>query len=224
MELVKVEKKPILLNFVPEGLYYWVLNVEYNIIDDLDRPREIGTFQIDVGNAKRFGISYADEKGEKQFPVIIHTAVIGGLERYLFTLLDSAVRLERQGRTPMLPVWIAPAQVRIIPIAKQFVKQGMKLLETLEKAGIRADLDDRDDTMQSKVRDAELSWIPYTIIYGEKEIETEELSIRSRADSKESKVALTVCLERVKAEVEGYPTKNLTYPTLLSQRPGYKRM
>jgi len=224
MELVKVEKKPILLNFVPEGLYYWVLNVEYNIIDDLDRPREIGTFQIDIGNARRFGISYADEKGEKQFPVIIHTAVIGGLERYLFTLLDSAVRLERQGKKPMLPVWISPAQVRIIPIANHFVKQGMKLLETLEKAGIRADLDDRDDTMQSKVRDAELSWIPYTIIYGEKEIKTKELSIRSRADAKESEITLAAFLKRFRAEVEGYPVKPLTYPALLSQRPGYKRM
>src|SRR5438094_1910091 len=181
MELVKVEKKPILLNFVPEELYYWVLNVEYNIIDDLDRPREIGTFQIDVGNAKRFGIAYADEKGEKQFPVIIHTAVIGGLERYLFTLLDSAVRLARQGKKPMLPVWVSPTQVRIIPVAQQFVKQGMKLLGTLEKAGIRADLDDRDDTMQSKVRDAELSWIPFIVIYGEKEISAKELSVRSRA-------------------------------------------
>src|SRR5467141_1618916 len=224
MELVKVEKKPILLNFVPEGLYYWVLNVEYNIIDDLDRPREIGTFQIDIGNAKRFGISYTDEKGEKQFPVIIHTAVIGGLERYLFTLLDSAVRLERQGKKPMLPVWISPAQVRIIPIANHFVKQGMKLLETLEKAGIRADLDDRDDTMQSKVRDAELSWVPYTIIYGEKEIKTKELSIRARADAKESKITLATFLKRLKAEVEGYPIRPLTYPALLSQRPGYKRM
>ena len=224
MELVKVEKKPILLNFVPEGLYYWVLNVEYNIIDDLDRPREIGTFQIDVGNAKRFGISYADEKGEKQFPVIIHTAVIGGLERYLFTLLDSAVRLERLGRKPMLPVWIAPAQVRIIPVSQQFVKQGMELLGELEKAGIRADLDDRDDTMQSKVRDAELSWIPDTIIYGEKEISAKELSVRSRASSKESKIALTPFLKQFKNEVEGYPTRPLTYPALLSQRPGYKRM
>jgi threonyl-tRNA synthetase len=224
MELVKVEKKPILLNFVPEGLYYWVLNVEYNIIDDLDRPREIGTFQIDIGNAKRFGIAYTDEKGEKQFPVIIHTAVIGGLERYLFTLLDSAVRLERQGKKPMLPVWISPAQIRIIPVAKQFVKQGTKLLETLEEEGIRADLDDRDDTMQSKVRDAELSWIPYIVIYGEKEIKTKELSIRSREDSKESKLALTAFLKKVKSEVEGYPSKTLTYPTLLSQRPGYKRV
>jgi threonyl-tRNA synthetase len=224
MELVKVEKKPILLNFVPEGLYYWVLNVEYNIIDDLDRPREIGTFQIDIGNAKRFGIAYTDEKGEKQFPVIIHTAVIGGLERYLFTLLDSAVRLERQGKKPMLPIWISPVQVRIIPVARQFVKQGMQLLEMLENAGLRADLDDRDDTMQSKVRDAELSWIPYTIIYGEKEVETKQLSIRSRSDSKESKIAVPAFLKRVRVEVEGYPTKTLTYPTLLSQRPGYKRM
>ena len=224
MELVKVEKKPILLNFVPEGLYYWVLNVEYNIIDDLDRPREIGTFQIDVGNAKRFGIAYADEKGEKQFPVIIHTAVIGGLERYLFTLLDSAVRLERQGRKPMLPVWVSPTQVRIIPVAQQFVKQGMKLLGTLEKAGIRADLDDRDDTMQSKVRDAELSWIPFSVIYGEKEIKTKQLSVRSRADSTESKIGLTAFLKRLKGEVEGYPVRPLTYPVLLSQRPGYKRM
>jgi len=224
MELVKVEKKPILLNFVPEGLYYWVLNVEYNIIDDLDRPREIGTFQIDVGNAKRFGIAYADEKGEKQFPVIIHTAVIGGLERYLFTLLDSAVRLERQGKKPMLPVWVSPTQVRIIPVAQQFVKQGMKLLGTLEKAGIRADLDDRDDTMQSKVRDAELSWIPFSVIYGEKEIKTKQLSVRSRTDSTESKIGLTAFLKRLKGEVEGYPVRPLTYPVLLSQRPGYKRM
>ena len=224
IELAKVEKKPILLNFVPEGLYYWVLNVEYNIIDDLDRPREIGTFQIDIGNAKRFGIAYTDEKGEKQFPVIIHTAVIGGLERYLFTLLDSAVRLEREGRKPMLPAWISPVQVRIIPVAKQFVEQGMRLVETLEKKGIRVDIDDRDDTMQSKIRDAELSWVPYTIIYGEKEIKTKQLSIRSRADAKESKATLASFVKQLKGEIAGYPTRALTFPRILSQRPGYKRM
>ncbi len=224
MELVKIEKKPILLNFVPEGLYYWVLNVEYNIIDDLDRPREIGTFQIDIGNAKRFGIAYTDEKGEKRFPVIIHTAVIGGLERYLFTLLDSAVRLERQNKKPMIPTWISPVQVRIIPVAKQFVKQASELLEIMNGAGIRADLDDRDDTMQSKIRDAELGWIPYTIVYGEKEITRNELSVRARADSKESKMTQAAFLKHLKAEIEGYPARTLTFPSMLSQRPGYKRI
>jgi len=179
-----VEKKPLLLNVVPEGHYYWVLNVEYNIIDDLDRPREIGTFQIDVGNAQRFDIHYANEKGEREYPVIIHTAVIGGLERYLFALLDSAVRMERQGKKPMLPVWVSPVQARVIPLSKQMVKDGMTILEKLEEAGIRADLDDRDDTLQSRIRDAELSWVPYIVVFGERELKSEKLSVRVRFKNK----------------------------------------
>lgn len=224
MDLVRVEKKPILINFVPEGIYYWVLNVEYNIIDDLDRPREIGTFQIDVGNAKRFDIHYANEKGERVYPVIIHTAVIGGLERYLFALLDSAVRMEKQGKKPMLPVWVSPVHARIIPIAKPLVEEGTKLLAKLEAEGLRADLDDRDDTLQSRIREAELSWVPYIIILGEREVKSGELSVRSRSQGKEIKSSLPDLVTRIKSDIEGYPTRPLTYPTLLSKRPGYKRI
>ena len=224
LELVSVEKKPILINFVPENIYYWVLNVEYNIIDDLDRPREIGTFQIDIGNAERFGITYANEKGEKQFPVIIHTAVIGTLERFIFALLDSAVRLERAGKKPMFPVWISPVQARIIPVGKQYVKPALEFLARLEKAGIRADLDDRDDTIQSRVRESELSWVPYTIIFGEKEMSSGELSARSRAEGKDLRIGLEAFIERVRTELSGYPTRPLSFPSLLSQRPGYKNI
>ncbi len=224
MRLVSVEKKPILINFVPEGLYYWVLNVEYNIIDDLDRPREIATFQIDIGNAERFGIQYTNQQGMKKYPVIIHTAVIGGLERFMFTLLDSAVRLERQHKKPMLPVWASPVQVRIIPIAKQHVRDAMKLLGQFETAGVRVDLDDRDDTIQSRIREAELSWIPYVVIFGEKEVSTGKLSIRQRSDGKEIKASMEDFLHTIRGETAGYPTRPLTYPQLLSQRPGYKKM
>ena len=223
VEMARVEKKPLLLNFVPEGHYYWVLNVEYNIIDDLDRPREIGTFQIDVGNAQRFDIHYANEKGEREYPVIIHTAVIGGLERYLFALLDSAVRMERQGKKPMLPVWVSPVHARVIPLSKQLVKDGMTILEKLEKAGIRADLDDRDDTLQSRIRDAELSWVPYIIVFGERELKSEKLSVRTREDGKEIKTSLSELVSRIRSETQGYPSRDLTYPKLLSQRPGYKK-
>jgi threonyl-tRNA synthetase len=104
MQLVKREGKPVLLNFVPEGIYYWVLNIEYHIIDELERPREIATFQIDIGNAKRFDISYVDEKGQKNFPIIIHTAVIGSIERYLFTVLDNCAVMETKGRKPSFPL------------------------------------------------------------------------------------------------------------------------
>jgi len=223
IEMARVEKKPLLLNFVPEGHYYWVLNVEYNIIDDLDRPREIGTFQIDVGNAQRFDIHYANEKGEREYPVIIHTAVIGGLERYLFALLDSAVRMERQGKKPMLPVWVSPVHARVIPLSKQLVKDGMVILEKLEEAGIRADLDDRDDTLQSRIRDAELSWVPYIVVFGERELKSEKLSVRTREDGKEIKTSMPELISRIKSETQGYPSRELTYPKLLSQRPGYKK-
>jgi len=223
IEMARVEKKPLLLNFVPEGHYYWVLNVEYNIIDDLDRPREIGTFQIDVGNAQRFDIHYANEKGEREYPVIIHTAVIGGLERYLFALLDSAVRMERQGKKPMLPVWVSPVHARVIPLSKQLVKDGMVILEKLEEAGIRADLDDRDDTLQSRIRDAELSWVPYIVVFGERELKSEKLSVRVREDGKEIKASLPELVSRINSETQGYPSRELTYPKLMSQRPGYKR-
>jgi len=224
LDLVKVEKKPILINFVPDGIYYWVLNVEYNIVDDLERPREIATFQIDVGNAERFGISYTNEKGEKQFPVIIHTAVLGGLERYLFALLDSALRLEKSGRKPMLPVWVSPVQVRIIPVAKQFVQPALSLLEQLETAGMRVDLDDREDTIQSRVREAELSWVPYVVIYGDREVHGADLSVRARSDGKEIKMAVSTLVTRISGELEGYPARSLSYPKLLTQRPGYKRI
>ena len=223
IEMARVEKKPLLLNFVPEGHYYWVLNVEYNIIDDLDRPREIGTFQIDVGNAQRFDIHYANEKGEREYPVIIHTAVIGGLERYLFALLDSAVRMERQGKKPMLPVWVSPVHARVIPLSKQLVKDGMTILEKLEEAGIRADLDDRDDTLQSRIRDAELSWVPYIIVFGERELKSEKLSVRVREEGKEIKTSVPELVSRIRLETERYPSRALTYPKLLSQRPGYKK-
>jgi len=223
IEMARVEKKPLLLNFVPEGHYYWVLNVEYNIIDDLDRPREIGTFQIDIGNAQRFDIHYANEKGEREYPVIIHTAVIGGLERYLFALLDSAVRMERQGKKPMLPVWVSPVHARIIPLSKQLVKDGMTILEKLEEARIRADLDDRDDTLQSRIRDAELSWVPYIVVFGERELKSEKLSVRTREDGKEIKTSLSELVSRIRSETQGYPSRDLTYPKLLSQRPGYKK-
>jgi len=223
LDLVKVEKKPILLNFVPDDIYYWVLNVEYNIIDDLDRPREIGTFQIDIGNAKRFDIHYANEKGERVYPVIIHTAVIGGLERYLFALLDTAVRMEKQGKKPMLPVWVSPVHARIVPISRQILGEATKLLETLEKEGLRVDLDDRDDTLQSRIRDGELGWVPYIIVLGEKEIKTGVLSVRSREQGKEIKASVDDLVSRIKSEIQSYPSRPLTYPTLLSKRPGYKR-
>ena len=221
-ELLKIEAKPILLNFVPDGVYYWLLNVEYAIIDKLNRPREIATFQIDVGNAKRFDISFTSQDGSKIYPVIIHTALIGTIERYLYTLFDSAVFDEHKGKKPMLPIWLSPTQVRILPMSKDFLKKSEEIRHTIEKAGIRVDIDDREETLEKRVRDAEVKWVPYIIIIGQKEIDSNNLSVRVRSKKKSEQIDTDGLIKQVKAEIDGYPFRDLTIPRLVSKRPGYR--
>lgn len=221
-ELLKIEAKPILLNFVPDGVYYWLLNVEYAIIDKLNRPREIATFQIDVGNAKRFDISFTSQDGGKLYPVIIHTALIGTIERYLYTLFDSAVFDEHKGKKPMLPVWLSPTQVRILPMSREFLKKSEEIMHAIEKVGIRVDIDDREETLEKRVRDAEVKWIPYIIIIGQKEIDSNKLSARVRIKKKSVQIDIDELIKQVKAEADGYPFRDLTIPKLLSKRPGYR--
>jgi len=221
-ELVAVERKPVLLSFVPEGIYYWVINVEYTIIDDLRRPREIATFQIDVGNAKRFGIAYTDPDGNKQHPPIIHSALIGTVERYIFTVLDTAVKLEKEGKVPCLPLWLTPVQVRIIPVSDGFMQRARDLMSEIEDASIRVDLDDRPESISRRVRDAEVSWVPYIVVIGEREVKTGLLNVRKRETGERGSMSLPELVEEVVKRTRGYPRTNLKMPSLLSQRPVYK--
>jgi len=223
LNLVRREGKPVLLVFYPEGKYYWVINVEYNIIDHLKRPREIGTFQIDVGNAKRFGIKYVSEKGEEKYPVIIHTAIIGSLERYLYAILDAAAIAEKRGEKPRLPTWLAPTQVRIIPISKELLDYSVKIAKKLEEAKIRVDVDDRDETLGKKIRDAEKSWIPYIAVIGKKELENNVLSVRIRGKKNIVILKVDELIKIIKDETTGYPWKPLPMPMLLSKRPIYRK-
>ena len=219
-KLLDAEKKPVLLCFVPQK-FYWVLNIEYNIIDEIGRVREIGTCQIDVGNAKRFDITFVDEKGNDNYPTIIHTAIIGTVERYLFTQFDTAVKNELTGKPPMLPVWLSPIQVRLIPVSEKQLDFSLNIHAELEKMNIRVDLDDSNETLPRKVRRAETNWVPYIVIIGEKEIQTGEFDVRFRELNQRQKVTLKELTKEVKNKVEGYPWKPLPVPKRLSMRPVY---
>jgi threonyl-tRNA synthetase len=216
--LLKSKKKPALLCFYPPGKdYYWKVNIEHNIIDALDRVREIGTVQIDVGNAQRFGISYTDEKGQKQHPIILHTAVIGGLERYLYSIFDRAVKNELAKKAPSLPLWLSPTQVRIIPLSRDQLEYCKKLSEKFE--GIRADVDDYDDTLGKKIRNAELDWVPYVAVVGKKEIDSGKLTVRIRESGEQKQMDIDSLLKEIKSKTRGYPYRELSLPRLLSKRP-----
>ena len=220
-KLVEKEGKPVLLHFVPEGKYYWVINIEYNIIDQLRRPREIGTFQIDVGNAKRFEITYTDENGDKRYPVIIHTALIGSLERYIYAVFDTAVRAMERGETPKLPTWLAPIQVRIIPFSGDFIGDAERIADELEARGFRVDIDDREESIGKRIRDAEVKWIPFIVVYGAKEKSSGRLSVRVRGEG-QKEMSLPELIARLEEEVKGYPKISSTLPRRVSLRPHYR--
>jgi len=222
MELARLERKPILVNFVPEGIYYWVLNIEYHIIDELERPREIATFQIDMGNAKRFNISYVDSNGARQYPPIIHTALIGTIERYIFTILDGCAKRERQGERPQLPLWLAPSQARIIPVTREFVSYADELAGRLNDGRVRTDVDDSDETVEKRVRDAEMFWIPYIIVVGAREKSAAKLPIRVRETRDQRKMSVEELVTEIKEKTKGYPFRPLTFPLHVSARPVYR--
>ncbi len=213
IELSKKANRPLLICvYKGNSNYYWTLNIEYHIIDYLKRPREIGTVQIDIGNAKRFEITYYDENSQKKYPTILHTAILGSVERYVYTLLNRAFKEKK------LPTWFSPSQVRIIPVSENYIEFAERIASEIEKEGFRVEIDDRNLTVSRKIRDAELDWVNYTIVVGEKEIKSEKLPVRIRG---EGIVEMTVgeLIERLKKETEGYPKIGLYWSKYLSRNP-----
>ncbi len=214
-ELIKADGKPALLHFVPEKKYYWVINVEYHITDELKRSREIATVQIDIGNAKRFGIEYTNDKNKQVHPLILHTAVLGGVERYIYMVLDTALKQQR----PSIPLWLAPIQIRIIPISDKFQKDAEQVADKLEQCSIRVDIDDRPMTLPKKIREAETEWINYILVIGKKEIDSGIIPVRDRGTGKIEPMALSQLIENITLATKSKPYRKSTLPRFLSKRP-----
>lgn len=173
--------------------------------------------QIDVGNAKRFGIKFADKEGKENYPVILHTAIIGTIERYLYTLFDLALKMEH----PALPLWLSPTQVRVIPVSDKFEGDAEKIVEKIEKSDIRVDVDDRPLTMQKKVREAETEWINYIIVIGQKEIDSGLLAVRDRRINEIRQMKLEALVKEIRQNMADKPFRRLVVPKRLSERPQF---
>ena len=181
-ELAKNFGKPMLAEVWAERFFYFRLKWDANFIDNQDKAAALSTDQIDVENAKRYEITYVDEKGEKQLPLILHCSPSGAIERCIYALLEKAYREQQKGKSPMLPLWLSPTQVRLIPISDQFLGKVEEIAEEMEANCIRVDVDDRAMTLQKRVREAETDWVPYVVVVGQKEIESGVLSTRVREE------------------------------------------
>ncbi len=225
--LVSILKKPILIEMWDQRFFYFVLKFEFNFIDALDKASALSTVQIDVENAERYDISYVDEKGEKRRPLILHCSLSGAIERCMYALLEKAYMQAEKGILPMLPVWLSPTQVRVIPVSERYLYKAVEIAEEMRNRRIRVDVDDRDETLGKKVRDASREWIPYIAVIGEEEVKGGFLTVTIRAEStlkqqKKVRMSLDELAEKIANECKGKPFKPLPLPMLLSQRPSFR--
>ena len=222
-QMVSKLGKPVLIEMWKEKFFYFVLKWEFNFVDNLGKgilgkASALSTDQIDIENGKGFGITFTNEKNEQQNPIILHNSPSGAVERIIYALLEKSAKDIKEGRKPHLPLWLAPTQVRLIPLKDDFLEFATELASKLTEQNIRVDIDDRNDTIGKRIRDAEKEWISYVLVIGEKEVNSPKLSIRDRTgDVRE--VSIEDFIKEITDATSGKPISRLNSTLLLSQRP-----
>ena len=162
--------------------------------------------------------TYVDENGEKKYPLILHCSPSGAIERCVYAMLEKTYKEQKEGKPPVLPLWLMPTQVRIIPMTEKFLPEAEKIAKRLERNNIRVDIDDRQLTLQKRVREAETEWIHYIVVVGQKEIESGVLAVRDRLAGKIRKMKIEELIKEIKGKIKDKPFMELSLPKYLSQR------
>lgn len=160
-----------------DGAFYGP-KIDFHVKDSLGRSWQMGTIQLDFAMAERLDANYIDREGNKKHPVMIHRAILGSVERFIATLLES--------NGGAMPNWCAPVQAIILPVSEKHLDFAKNTAVSLVDKGLRVEVDERNESVGRKIREAELQKVPYIIVLGDKEIESGKLSIRERG-SKELK-------------------------------------
>jgi threonyl-tRNA synthetase len=211
--------KPILVEMWKDRFFYFILKWEFNYVDSLGKAAALSTDQIDVENGKRYNIEYIDEQGKRQNPIILHNSPSGAIERIIYTLLEKAAKLKQKGQRPQFPIWLSHTQVRIIPIRNEHLRFAENIENILSQSHIRTDIDDRTESLNKRIREAETEWIPFILVIGDKEAESTTLVIRDRRTGKQIASKIEELIESVRKETRDKPFMPLNLPKYLSKRP-----
>ena len=213
---------PMLIEILSERVHYWIAKVDLAAIDAQGRPIENPTVQIDVESANRFDIKYYTPDGTEVHPPILHCSPTGSIERVICAMLEGTASQE----VPSFPTWLAPSQVRLVPVAERHVCFAEDICARLNAANIRADVDDRDESVNKKIREAGMDWVPYVAVIGDQEAETGRLTVTIRKLSEKKKpykesMTENELIQAVQMETAGKPFRPLYTPRLLSQKPRF---
>jgi threonyl-tRNA synthetase len=176
-----------------DGAFYGP-KIDFDVMDSIGRHWQLGTIQLDYSQPERFDLSYTGEDNHAHRPVLIHRAVSGSFERFIAILIEHFAGA--------FPVWLSPEQVRVLPIADDLAPHAAAVTAALRAAGIRAHLDDRSETLNYRIREAETMKVPYMAVIGKREAEANSVAIRERgAGKKQEVVALDAFVARVTNEI-----------------------
>ncbi|MBI4448123.1 threonine--tRNA ligase [Candidatus Woesearchaeota archaeon] len=220
IKLIKAMGVPSFFKLMKERGHYYSLKNEFQSIEADGANSQISTVQFDVVNGERFNINYVAEDGKKYPCIILHCSTFGSIERTLCSILENAANDEKEGLLPMLPLWLSPTQIRIIPVSvDNHLNFSLQLAKKLEEENIRVDIDDRQETVGKRIMNAEEKWVPYILVVGEKEMNSQKLTVRIRAINKQKEMAKEELTMEIKEKTKDMPFKSLALHQLLSKRP-----
>jgi len=173
-----LKKNDIAFHINPgEGAFYGP-KLEFQVTDAIGRLWQLGTIQVDYALPERFGLEYIGDDGKEHRPVMIHRAILGSLERFIGILIEHFAGA--------FPLWLAPVQASVLPLSEKFVEYGAQVEQKLKAAGLRVDMDQSNEKLGAKIRDAQLMKTPYMLIVGEKEASAGTVSLRKRTGEQSS--------------------------------------
>lgn len=176
-----------------DGAFYGP-KIDFHIKDSLGRDWQCGTIQLDFQMPERFDLNYIGQDGEKHRPVMLHRVVFGSIERFIGVLIEHYAGA--------FPTWLAPVQVKILTISYRQKEYADELVKQFMKEGIRAELDDREEKIGYKIREAQLQKIPYMLIIGEKEVEANAVGVRARKEGDIGQMPVKEFISKIKEEIE----------------------
>jgi threonyl-tRNA synthetase len=187
-----------------DGAFYGP-KIDFHLVDCIGRTWQCGTIQLDFQLPQRFELEYNGADGEKHRPIMIHRVAFGSIERFIGILIEHFAGA--------FPTWLAPVQVKVLPISDKFMDYAKEVTDKLNAADVRVELDTRSEKIGYKIREAQMQKIPYMLVVGAKEAEQGVVSVRSRYNGDEGQKDLDTFLSEIKEEIRTRETKKVTVNT-----------
>ena len=176
-----------------DGAFYGP-KIDFHLQDSIGRTWQCGTIQLDMNLPERFDLTYTDKDGTKKRPVMIHRVCFGSIERFIGILIEHYAGA--------LPTWLSPVQVKVLPISDKFADYADSVAAKLDEAGVRVETDHRAEKIGFKIREARNERVPYMLVVGEKDVEANAVSVRSRENGEEGQQNIDEFIARIAKEIK----------------------